>query len=467
MSRLNRLFGLCRLFDYIADCRELGRACLAETALYEGVEMSDRFLLWKVLRREFEALHPIPPSSAAEVVAPANAGEAGLDLRTRELNENRRQLAILYRDIHALGTAEGSDKFPPHNENKPADLSGLPRSALCLSGGGIRSATFALGVLQSLAKHGLLDKFDYLSTVSGGGFIGSWLTAWINREPGGTKMVVGELAKPTDPGRTLCPEPEPIRHLREYSSYLSPRLGLFSADTWTLVAIYFRNLLLNWLVLIPLLVAVLMVPRIYVAALASHVANSARWGTAARWSVLCFGVVALVQSVVYALAWMPSNELKPNPANDQTRFLRHFWAPLLASGFLLSLFWWWRLHPSNPKDPVPPVYWWMIPAFAAGVFLVALLIYAINRKQNPPKVAGRGTAVSRFLYVIVAGSIAGAIGTWVSQWAFLRDPLMYACFAPPLYAALFMLSGVLYVGLASTLMQDIDREWWCEKGPGY
>ncbi|HEV8715309.1 MAG TPA: patatin-like phospholipase family protein, partial [Candidatus Binatia bacterium] len=51
------------------------------------------------------------------------------------------------------------------------------RAALCLSGGGIRSATFGLGVLQGFAAHGLLDKFDYLSTVSGGGYIGSWLTA--------------------------------------------------------------------------------------------------------------------------------------------------------------------------------------------------------------------------------------------------------------------------------------------------
>src|SRR6266481_1912555 len=45
------------------------------------------------------------------------------------------------------------------------------RAALCISGGGIRSATFGLGVLQGLARCGLLDKFHYLSTVSGGGYI--------------------------------------------------------------------------------------------------------------------------------------------------------------------------------------------------------------------------------------------------------------------------------------------------------
>src|SRR5271168_4424628 len=52
-------------------------------------------------------------------------------------------------------------------------------AGLAISGGGIRSATFALGVLQALAHFKLLRRFDYLSTVSGGGYIGSWLSAWI------------------------------------------------------------------------------------------------------------------------------------------------------------------------------------------------------------------------------------------------------------------------------------------------
>jgi len=60
---------------------------------------------------------------------------------------------------------------------------------LCLSGGGIRSATFNLGVLQSLARTQLLGKFDYLSSVSGGGYIASWLRAWMHRT--GVSDVVG------------------------------------------------------------------------------------------------------------------------------------------------------------------------------------------------------------------------------------------------------------------------------------
>src|SRR3954454_14189759 len=89
-----------------------------------------------------------------------------------------------------------------------------PFSALCISGGGIRSATFALGALQSLAEHGLLTQFDYLSTVSGGGYIGSWLSAWATRK-GGIDKVVPHLQ--SDAPAPLPGEPDPIQHLREYN----------------------------------------------------------------------------------------------------------------------------------------------------------------------------------------------------------------------------------------------------------
>jgi hypothetical protein len=49
---------------------------------------------------------------------------------------------------------------------------------LALSGGGIRSATVAFGVLQALSKHGAFRWFDYLSTVSGGGYLGTLVSAW-------------------------------------------------------------------------------------------------------------------------------------------------------------------------------------------------------------------------------------------------------------------------------------------------
>ena len=131
------------------------------------------------------------------------------------------------------------------------DSSGERRSALCFSGGGIRSASVCLGVLQSLARfsarrtvnQGILHRVSFLSTVSGGGYIGSWLMAWAKRHARGYYGAIDELAQGSGTGRTgVDPEPRTIRHLREFTSYLAPRLGGITVDTWTLAAIVLRNL---------------------------------------------------------------------------------------------------------------------------------------------------------------------------------------------------------------------------------
>ncbi|MBC7931322.1 MAG: patatin-like phospholipase family protein [Rubrivivax sp.] len=168
---------------------------------------------------------------------------------------------------------------------------GKKRSALCFSGGGTRSGTFALGIIQSLAKHRLLGEFDYLSTVSGGGYIGGWLTAWIHRHPEGLEGVIKDLNGETRSSK-LEPEPEPLRHLREYSNFITPRTGILSADSWTFIVIYIRNLLLNWLVLMPLLASILMIPR---------VANAVTLAQP-RWSVLA-GLLLLGSVGIFLLKW--------------------------------------------------------------------------------------------------------------------------------------------------------------------
>jgi hypothetical protein len=128
-------------------------------------------------------------------------------------------------------------------------------AALCISGGGIRSATFALGVLQGMARFGLLGRFHYLSTVSGGGYIGSWLSAWRTIESDESVFQALNSAQQTGV------EPPQIRGLRADSNYITPTLGLLSADTWTLVAVYVRNLILNWLLFAPFFIGCLLVPH--------------------------------------------------------------------------------------------------------------------------------------------------------------------------------------------------------------
>lgn len=125
-------------------------------------------------------------------------------------------------------------------------------SGLCFSGGGIRSATFCLGVLQALAGAKKLCQFDYLSTVSGGGYIHEWLASWIARDPDRIRRVQQRLAPIPEHG-SPARWPEQILWLSRYSSYLTPRRGLLSADTWTMIAIWFRNTFLNQIVLLSFL----------------------------------------------------------------------------------------------------------------------------------------------------------------------------------------------------------------------
>lgn len=109
---------------------------------------------------------------------------------------------------------------------------------LALSGGGIRSATFNLGLLQALERKQLLKNVDYLSTVSGGGYIGGFWTAWRQRADktsGDTRHFPSQPSPSTPPGKSGLPDtreqPE-IRHLREFSRFLMPRVGFFCMETW-------------------------------------------------------------------------------------------------------------------------------------------------------------------------------------------------------------------------------------------
>ena len=105
-------------------------------------------------------------------------------------------------------------------------------SGLCgiaLSGGGIRSATFNLGLLQGLQRAGLLQCFDYLSTVSGGGYTGAFWSAWRRRDRANATML------PATTVVAAASEHPALRHLREFSNFLSPRLALFGYDTGRMV----------------------------------------------------------------------------------------------------------------------------------------------------------------------------------------------------------------------------------------
>lgn len=131
---------------------------------------------------------------------------------------------------------------------------------LAFSGGGIRSATINLGVLQGLAKYGLLSKFDYLSTVSGGGYPQAWLSALIKRHPLKLKGVEDDLAQSSFSTKnySLNITEHSIQWLRSYSNYLTPKTGLFTTDTLAAFAQWCANTLLNQILLLASLVFFMM-----------------------------------------------------------------------------------------------------------------------------------------------------------------------------------------------------------------
>jgi hypothetical protein len=135
--------------------------------------------------------------------------------------------------------------------------------ALCLSGGGIRSATFNLGLLQALAEKGVLDRLDYLSTVSGGGYIGGFWTAWqynqLSKQTPGAAWHELEMKFPvrtTGPAQQERERPE-VRHLREFSRFLIPRVGFTQSETWNAATVVFGGTLISLVVTASAVAAVL------------------------------------------------------------------------------------------------------------------------------------------------------------------------------------------------------------------
>ncbi|MFI4999648.1 MAG: hypothetical protein ACHQK9_07190 [Reyranellales bacterium] len=129
-------------------------------------------------------------------------------------------------------------------------------------------------------------------------------------------------------------EPEQIEWLRENSNYLTPKLGLTSGDFWTAVALYFRNLILNWLVIVPVLAAAVIGLKLYAAASAMFWRDMmGHWPTLA---LVGFGAVALFVSLRSSARHRPS---RGGEAITQVQFFWHdlLWATVAAAALSLCV----------------------------------------------------------------------------------------------------------------------------------
>lgn len=332
-------------------------------------------------------------------------------------------------------------------------------SALCLSGGGIRSATFSLGVLQGLAARGQLTSFDYLSTVSGGGYIGGWLSAWISRRNRNTAGVQESLNAVTE--HLIDPEPNEILQLRAFSNYLSPKVGFFSADSWALIGTVARNILLNWLILVPLIAALLLVPRLHYAALL-HFTQSGGNG-----ALMVAGAVFACLSILYSRRALPRND---NRNYTQKWFLIFCVLPLFAAAYCLSCSWAGLLSQGKTiPDWMPALFPWDGATLEWVFFLgfgIVVHMFGYWPSFFGSKFYTQWRALGDFTAVLASGALGGALWLFLNR-AFLNgtfDPLAYACWSIPAILLILLTAACFYIALTSFISTDEDREWWSRAG---
>jgi hypothetical protein len=257
----------------------------------------------------------------------------------------------------ALGLETASD--PRH------DVFGL-----ALSGGGIRSAAFSLGVVQVLAERGLLREVDYLSTVSGGGYTGSFITRQLGSGPAAAAAAPSSqppscgahdamLAKPNGP------DTGPIRYLRLRARYLS---GDDFRGRCLMACHVVAGTMLNWMA--PLLVLVLL--ALLLALISSVASGSPRpWEAIRRdvargvaWGV---GVLGLAGMGAYGI-WM---RFSKQPVNEALKRVAFAWVLLLLVWLGIETDAWAGQWIADVKS------WWQAGRQGFGMGLIAVLAAAV------------------------------------------------------------------------------------------
>ena len=263
--------------------------------------------------KQVQVLEP-PESSAKTVVA------------LTEINAVEHQ-DILRRRI-ALETLHEGDQprslwEPPAGGPPPPEPPLQPEIndtiGLALSGGGIRSATFCLGIVQVLVRKGLLPQFDYVSTVSGGGYLGSFLSCALGtRQPGDTAPTTKKTAtdkldnvflRQEEKSRQQGIESGLMRHLRNNSKYLLK--GGTVGKAW-MIGLMLSGLLWNVLIMLPLPLGLALLTYCYEDCLWAETFDPQQFsfkalgntlvGQCLQWVAVLFGALWLVLPGVQLLA---------------------------------------------------------------------------------------------------------------------------------------------------------------------
>ena len=355
-------------------------------------------------------------------------------------------------------------------KNLPAET---PRIGLALSGGGIRSATFALGALQALHQLKLLNAVQLLSTVSGGGYIGSWLIAAYRN---------GEK------GAALDSHLHAVHHLRKYSRYLSPEGGALSADAWTILANWIRNAGLIQISVILALAAVLLLPQFAVwlfEVLPQLSGPISPWKGPTKGELLLPGLLSLLflltalYSVRREILGLAQKRVSGTHTDlEQSQVIFRIVAPVLLSSALASIGLWPVIKQQRPlltvllgsNDKFKALatissdewLFHVIPMVALGA--IAFYIAHIAHQSSDETQRGYGVILlATVLCTLSAGVfffVLGFTATLVDVvWKTPPGP-WWPLLGPSLILLTFGQLLTLLIGVLGRDMPDNQREWW-------
>jgi hypothetical protein len=365
--------------------------------------------------------------------------------------------------VHALERA--SIREPDGRADGPE----RPLCGLAFSGGGIRSATFNLGIVQALAELRLLRHFDYLSCVSGGGYIGSWLSAFIHSHCNGR-------VEDAEPQLQTGGEENPaIRFLRSYSNYLTPRASAFSADTLTAVATYLRNLYLNLLLLLLTLGGLLLVPRLLVwfARWLTGWEDAAAHGDAALLPLFAGGVACVVVAMVFIGLNLGSRDTlreRPFPTR-QGGVLLLVVLPALLSAWLVA---YGFFAGAERLQRIPVAAWmmWGILIYVPPWLLGWVIGQTRTRHSGDVRRFGPGRLAEMTVYALLAGALGGLLLAVFAEitrhiaalGAGYSGSWLTSALSTALLLKFYSLTVVGHIGLMGRRFSHESREWWSRLG---
>lgn len=366
------------------------------------------------------------------------------------------------------------------------DAEKLRLTGIALSGGGIRSATFCLGFLQALNHRDLLARFDYLSTVSGGGFIGSWWTAWVKRQhdsrhpktsdqnyqcspnvnslfPPRERVPFTRGSPRVDPletdqfGSSLSDRAsDPVRHLRRYSNYLTPRRGVASADTWRAIVILAGNQLIALAVLLPFLLAGTVFAQLYFVARAGNAVSEIYLAPTLTPEMIAVRLKWVWEPLVALLAWalvlLPLRLLRGGVTSARFGF---FTSIGLITSCLAGVFYYAYQHNiTRPYDlPTLLSIWVVIATALIAVYGVGpALLEWIEQPEQASGFVARSEAIIIRIQMRLVGA-AAAIGPLLLLGGFGHElskatANVFPVSARPSYLLIVVAAGLLALGLA-------------------